>query len=71
MEDIELGSSTCVSSHTSCQPSPVDFGNNPPLDQSHHNPDNSITKLIAELLSNPRPDSSVVIAADKVKDFSL
>jgi hypothetical protein len=69
MEDIELGSSTHVSNHTSCQPSPVDFGNNPPLEKSRHNPDNSITKFIAELLSNPRQDGSVVIAADKVKDL--
>jgi hypothetical protein len=35
------------------------------------NPDNGITKFIAELLSNPRPGGSVVIAAEKVKNLLL
>jgi hypothetical protein len=70
MEDIELGSSPHVSDQTSRLPSPVDFGNNPSLEQSRHNPDKGIAKFMADLLSNPRPDGSVVIAADKVKDLS-
>jgi hypothetical protein len=70
MNDIELGDSSRHSSPTPRLPSPIDFEKNPPLDQSRHNPDNGITKFIAELLSNPRPDGSVVIAADKVKNLS-
>jgi hypothetical protein len=70
MNDIKLGDSSCHSSPTPRLPSPIDFGKNPSLDQSRHNPDNGITKFIAELLSNPRPDGSFVIAADKVKNLS-
>jgi hypothetical protein len=72
MEGIELENSSNQSSLTPCPISPVDFGKNPALDKSRHNPDNDngVTKFIAELLSNPRTDGSVFIAADKVKDLS-
>jgi hypothetical protein len=70
MEDIEEDTSSHLVSQTPRPTSPIDFGKNPALDQSRHNPDNGITKFITELLSNPRPDGSVVIAADKVKDLS-
>ncbi|PLW28724.1 hypothetical protein PCASD_21538 [Puccinia coronata f. sp. avenae] len=71
MEGIESDSSSNHSNSTPRPTSPVDFGKNPALDKSRHNPDNDngITNLIAELLSNPRPDGSVVITADKVKDL--
>jgi hypothetical protein len=71
MEGIESDSSSNHSNLTPRPTSPIDFGQNPALNKSRHNPDNDngITKLIAELLSNPQPDGSVVIAADKVKDL--
>ncbi|PLW15095.1 hypothetical protein PCANC_13275 [Puccinia coronata f. sp. avenae] len=70
MEDIEEDTSSHLVSQTPRPSSPINFGKNPALDQSRHNPDNGITKFITELLSNPRPDGSVVIAADKVKNLS-
>jgi hypothetical protein len=62
MDDIVLGDTP--------DPTPNDLSRNPPLEQSRHNPDNGIVKFMAELLANPRPDGSVVIAADKVKNLS-
>jgi hypothetical protein len=70
MEDIDLDQSACQSTPVPSPLTPINFGNNPSLEQSRHNPDNGVAKFIAELLSKPRPDGSVVIAADKVKDLS-
>jgi hypothetical protein len=71
MEDIEVDTSSHLVSQTPRPTSPIDFGKNPALDQSRHNPDNGITKFITKPLSNPRPDCSIVIDADKVKDLLL
>jgi hypothetical protein len=53
MDDIELNNSSHQSNPTPHQSSQINFGKNPALKESCHNPDNGIAKLIAELLSNP------------------
>ncbi|KAA1066711.1 hypothetical protein PGT21_022646 [Puccinia graminis f. sp. tritici] len=42
--------------------------NNPPLNQSRHNPDNQgVLKIISNLIMNPEADGSVIITPDKVQ----
>ncbi|KAA1110919.1 hypothetical protein PGT21_034278 [Puccinia graminis f. sp. tritici] len=42
--------------------------NNPPLNQSCHNPDNQgVLKLISNLIMHPEADGSVIITPDKVQ----
>ncbi|KAA1072886.1 hypothetical protein PGTUg99_014177 [Puccinia graminis f. sp. tritici] len=65
--EIEMTSSD-MNNHNRNDPTLPSTSNNPPLNQSRHNPDNQgVLKIISNLIMNPEADGSVIITPDKVQ----
>ncbi|KAI9606380.1 hypothetical protein KEM48_001745 [Puccinia striiformis f. sp. tritici PST-130] len=57
--------------HSLQTPTQERYLDNPPLNQSVHNPGNGFIKTISKIFASPNPDGSIHIPADKVKTLSL
>ncbi|KAA1070017.1 hypothetical protein PGT21_002459 [Puccinia graminis f. sp. tritici] len=65
--EIEMSSSN-MNNHNHDNSITPSTSNNPPLNQSRHNPDNQgVLKIISKLIMNPEADGSVIITPDKVQ----
>ncbi|KAA1088260.1 hypothetical protein PGT21_003955 [Puccinia graminis f. sp. tritici] len=66
--NLEIEMTSYDSNDSNANPITPSTSNNPPLNQSCHNPDNQgVLKIISNLIMNPEADGSVIITPDKVQ----
>ncbi|KAA1126202.1 hypothetical protein PGTUg99_012584 [Puccinia graminis f. sp. tritici] len=66
--NLEIEMTSYDNNDSNTNPITPSTSNNPPLNQSRHNPDNQgVLKIISNLIMNPEADGSVIITPDKVQ----